>query len=357
MPLTQIKTSGIADAAVTEPKLATGVTNISGTTYTLQADDAGTLLAFDSQSPVILTVPDNASEPIDIGTHFPLGQIGDGAVTVVGDTGVTVESLAGSTAKTIGDGAVANLVKRATDTWLLSGDIEPGSTTQPGSQVFTASGTFIAPQTGTYRVLAVGGGGAGSPDEGAGGGSGYVAYTTVALSQNDQVAVAIGSAGVTSGSPTAGGTTSFGQYVSASGGEAGLGNNQPGGDGGSGGAGDPNASSQPQVGGSNGSSGTTSGAGGGTGQGSSFSADFNSFVQHALTAGAGGSSDTSNASGGGGGGGVVLDGDTTVAAGPNAVSTAFGGVGYGAGGAGGNGSTSNRAGSDGVAGLLVIEWS
>lgn len=123
MALTTIKSYGIADEAITEAKIATDVTTISGTSHTLAAADASTLLAFTNAGAITLTLPTNASVPIDAGTTFRIAQVGAGVVTVAGDTGVDVDTV-GTDPKTAGQYAVAMLIKRATDDWLMTGSVE-----------------------------------------------------------------------------------------------------------------------------------------------------------------------------------------------------------------------------------------
>ena len=132
MSLTQIQTTGLADAAVTEPKLATGVTTVTATSHTLTEADAGSLLILDNAAAITLTVQANATEAIDIGTRFEIAQGGDGVVTVAGAQGVTVETL-GAEAKTAGRNAVATLVKRSTDGWLLFGSGAEGASSSASS--------------------------------------------------------------------------------------------------------------------------------------------------------------------------------------------------------------------------------
>lgn len=99
------------------------INNQSGTSYTLDLSDAGALVTLDNASPIALTVPDNDDVAFPIGTSILLAQIGAGQVTVVEDnTSVTV--ITPETLKLRKQGAQAALVKIATDTWLLDGNLE-----------------------------------------------------------------------------------------------------------------------------------------------------------------------------------------------------------------------------------------
>lgn len=105
--------------------------------------------------------------------------------------------------------------------------------------VLTSSTTFTAPATGVYKVTAVGGGAGGCSANGSmtnkdyaapGGASGGTAIKWVNLTKGQQVSVTVGSGGRGGNTNTtavdkwfvgeAGGTTSFGSYCYATGGEA-----------------------------------------------------------------------------------------------------------------------------------------
>lgn len=108
-----------------------------------------------------------------------------------------------------------------------------------GSMLFTSNGYFEAPKTGTYQVICFGGGGGGGNSLvdsywgytwfGGGGGSGYLNSASVNLNKGDIVQVTVGDGGIRySGSldnksvrSNSGGTSSFGSYVSAPGGQGG----------------------------------------------------------------------------------------------------------------------------------------
>lgn len=89
--------------------------------YTLAASDAGKLVLVNSSSSANVTVPANASVSIPVGTHIDLARIGNGTVTVQGDTGVTVNATPGL--KLRARYSTSTLIKVDTNTWLLVGDI------------------------------------------------------------------------------------------------------------------------------------------------------------------------------------------------------------------------------------------
>jgi hypothetical protein len=93
----------------------------TGTTYTLVLADAGKLVTLSNASGITLTVPTNASVAFATGTRIDLLQLGAGQVTVSG-AGVTFTSKGGAL-KITGQYSAATLLKTATDTWVLIGDI------------------------------------------------------------------------------------------------------------------------------------------------------------------------------------------------------------------------------------------
>jgi hypothetical protein len=88
--------------------------------YTLVLGDAGSLLVLNKATAFTLTVPTNASVAFATGTRIDLIQTGAGQVTVSG-SGVTFRSTPGSKFRAQYSGAT--LVKLATDTWSLVGDL------------------------------------------------------------------------------------------------------------------------------------------------------------------------------------------------------------------------------------------
>ena len=94
----------------------------TGTTYTLAAGDAGELVTLANASAITLTVPTNASVPFALGTQITITRAGSGALTVVGDTGVTVNSADGFL-KLRTQWSSGTLIKLNTNSWILIGDI------------------------------------------------------------------------------------------------------------------------------------------------------------------------------------------------------------------------------------------
>jgi hypothetical protein len=92
----------------------------TGTTYTPVLADNGKLVTLSNASAITLTVPTNASVAYVTGAQINIEQIGAGQVTVVGDTGVTVN---GTGTKLRTQWSAATLVKLGTDSWTLIGDL------------------------------------------------------------------------------------------------------------------------------------------------------------------------------------------------------------------------------------------
>jgi hypothetical protein len=93
----------------------------TGTTYTLVAADDGKAVEILNASPITLTVPLNSSVPYTVGTQIVVLQTGAGQITVAGAGGVTVNATPGL--KLRAQWSSATLIKRATDTWVLVGDL------------------------------------------------------------------------------------------------------------------------------------------------------------------------------------------------------------------------------------------
>ena len=241
------------------------------------------------------------------------------------------------------------------------------------SATFKASGTFIVPcEVRRVRVLAVGGGSGGLCGEFGGGGSGYVRSGEYGVTPGQAVAVTVGSGGEGSTSKyndtqdsKAGGTSSFGAFLSAAGGEGRSGTGNFAGAAGGSGGGEGTAycnEGTSGAGGTDGSNGSKGCGSFGVGSGQGAFPLHVLFIRNRLTPGAGGpgvSTSYPYRGGGGGGGGILLNGSGPNAqAGTNSIAGGFGGNGFGArGGAGGVVlGTLVFAGGRGADGLVYIEW-
>lgn len=103
----------------------TSIVTINGLTgsYTLQLTDGGSLVEITSSSNTTLTVPPNASAAFSTGTQVLLARGGTGGMSVTGAAGVTINSPQGFLSLNY-QYSGATLVKRATDTWYLFGDLK-----------------------------------------------------------------------------------------------------------------------------------------------------------------------------------------------------------------------------------------
>lgn len=97
------------------------VTNAQTASYTLVLSDKGKLVEMNVGSANNLTVPLNSSVAYPVGTQINILQVGSGQTTVVATSGVTINGTPGL--KLRAQWSYATLIKRATDTWVLVGDI------------------------------------------------------------------------------------------------------------------------------------------------------------------------------------------------------------------------------------------
>lgn len=98
------------------------VQNTQTASYTLVLADNGKIIEMNVGSANNLTVPPNSSVAFPIGTLIGIDQIGAGQTTIVAGAGVTIRS-SGSLVKVKGQYSSASLRKRATDEWVLVGDL------------------------------------------------------------------------------------------------------------------------------------------------------------------------------------------------------------------------------------------
>jgi len=96
-------------------------TNARSASYTLVLSDSSKVIEMSSTSANTLTIPTNASVPFPIGTQILIIQTNTGQTTVAGASGVIVNGTPGLKLRT--QFALATLIKRGTNTWLLAGDV------------------------------------------------------------------------------------------------------------------------------------------------------------------------------------------------------------------------------------------
>ena len=117
---------GNGTVLVTRALLSTdnpGLVNSTHTSsYTLALADIGKLIEMNVATSNSLTVPPNSSIAIPVSSVINVRQYGAGTTTIQAGSGVTIRSR-GSLIALAGQYAEATLTKRATDEWVLSGDL------------------------------------------------------------------------------------------------------------------------------------------------------------------------------------------------------------------------------------------
>jgi hypothetical protein len=110
-----------ASAAIELGKLADVSTNAQTASYTLVLADKNKVVEMGVGSANNLTVPLNSSQAFPVGSQINILQTGSGQTTIVATGGVTINATPGL--KMRAQWSYATLIKRATDTWVLVGDI------------------------------------------------------------------------------------------------------------------------------------------------------------------------------------------------------------------------------------------
>lgn len=104
------------------PSTALATNAQTGTTYTFVLTDANnTVVEMSNTSAITATVPPNSSVAYPVGSQIQLLQTNTGQVTVAPGSGVTINGTPGL--KLRAQWSFATLIKRATDTWVLVGDV------------------------------------------------------------------------------------------------------------------------------------------------------------------------------------------------------------------------------------------
>ena len=96
-------------------------TNAQTASYTLVAADRSKMVEMNVASANTVTVPPNSSVAYPVGTKIDILQVGAGQTTIAAGAGVTVNATPGL--KIRAQWGSATLIKRATDTWVLVGDL------------------------------------------------------------------------------------------------------------------------------------------------------------------------------------------------------------------------------------------
>lgn len=118
--VTTTDTQTLTNKTITAP-ISTVATNPQTASYTLVLGDASKIVEVSNAAGTTLTIPTNASVAFPVGTQIVVLQTGAGQVTVAGAAGVTVNGTPGL--KLRAQWSVATLIKRATNTWVVAGDV------------------------------------------------------------------------------------------------------------------------------------------------------------------------------------------------------------------------------------------
>ena len=118
-----IVTAKLADDSVTAAKIGV-LTNTTAKTdsFTLALGDENTTILCDKSTSMTVTIPLNSSVAFAVGTQISFVQLGEGQLVFEGAAGVTLNS-DNSKKKIMVRYGVASLIKTATDTWVLFGQL------------------------------------------------------------------------------------------------------------------------------------------------------------------------------------------------------------------------------------------
>jgi phage-related baseplate assembly protein len=116
----------LTNKTLTSPTINGAIINLTtnaqtGTTYTSVLDDNGKIVEMNNASANTLTVPLNSSVAYPVGAQINILQTGTGQTTVAATGGVTINATPGL--KLRAQWSSATLIKRATDSWVLVGDL------------------------------------------------------------------------------------------------------------------------------------------------------------------------------------------------------------------------------------------
>lgn len=120
----KVNVGGTALEFVTVSGGATSIRTFAGTTDTAVLADAENIIQSTGAAAATATIPANASVAYAVGATLTYIQTGTGQVTIAGAGGVTVNQPSALTKKLTGQYSVVSLIKTATDTWVLTGDLE-----------------------------------------------------------------------------------------------------------------------------------------------------------------------------------------------------------------------------------------
>jgi hypothetical protein len=97
------------------------IRTLTGTSYTLEAVDLGSIIETTGSSAVTVTIPTEATVPLEIGSLINITQVGVGVATVAAAAGVSLNGVPGGSVALDGQWSGAALVKRGADAWIIQG--------------------------------------------------------------------------------------------------------------------------------------------------------------------------------------------------------------------------------------------
>jgi aspartate 1-decarboxylase len=109
----------LTDKTLTTP-ISTIGTNARTASYTLVLSDQSKMIEINSSSATTLTIPADASVNFPIGTYIVVLQTGSGQITING-SGFTPNATPGRKTRTLW--AMATLIKRGRNLWVIAGDL------------------------------------------------------------------------------------------------------------------------------------------------------------------------------------------------------------------------------------------
>jgi len=98
-----------------------GINTQTGTTYTLVLADEGKLITCSNTGAITVTIPLNSSVAFPVGATIDLAVINTGMVTIAATGGVTVNATPSLVSRA--RYSSMSIIKIATDTWLVVGDL------------------------------------------------------------------------------------------------------------------------------------------------------------------------------------------------------------------------------------------
>lgn len=110
-----------ADARQAFDSLAGLYTSSQASSYTFVLADRGTMVEYNSASAGTFTIPTNASVQYDINTIISFRQVGAGQLTLAAPGGGTLNTPTSLTTRA--QWSEGKIHKRATDTWVIAGDL------------------------------------------------------------------------------------------------------------------------------------------------------------------------------------------------------------------------------------------